>query len=94
MSITEKKNNNSNYVDWINKAIEKNFITYYDHTEFKNKKEIENNNNSVGKIFKVNWNNTNTNLVVKSSYDSDVKKIINEVFLKIFNIIFFFFFYI
>ncbi|CAB4412521.1 unnamed protein product [Rhizophagus irregularis] len=79
MSITEKKNNNSNYVDWINKAIEKNFITYYDHTEFKNKKEIENNNNSVGKIFKVNWNNTNTNLVVKLSYDSDAKKIINEL---------------
>ncbi|RGB40663.1 kinase-like domain-containing protein [Rhizophagus diaphanus] len=79
MSITEKKNKNFDYVDWISKAIEKNFIIYYDHTEFKNKKEIENNNNSVGKIFKANWNNTNTNLVVKSSYDSDVKKIINEL---------------
>jgi nuclear transport factor 2 (NTF2) superfamily protein len=81
MSITEKQNKNSIYVDWISKAIEKNFITYYDHTEFKNKKEIENSNNSVGKIFKANWNNTNTNLVVKTLYELDVKKITNEVFI-------------
>ncbi|POG65473.1 hypothetical protein GLOIN_2v1666158 [Rhizophagus irregularis DAOM 181602=DAOM 197198] len=60
MSITEKQNKNFNYVDWIRKAIENNFITYYDYNEFKNKKIIE---NSVGKIFKANWNNTNTNLL-------------------------------
>ncbi|PKC70584.1 kinase-like protein [Rhizophagus irregularis] len=76
MSITEKQNKNFNYVDWIRKAIENNFITYYDYNEFKNKKIIE---NSVGKIFKANWNNTNTNLVVKTSYELDVKKIVNEL---------------
>lgn len=87
MSITEKQNKNLNYIDWIKKAIENNFIIYYDHTELKNKKEVENSNNSVGKIFKTNWNNTN--LVVKSSYELDVKKIVNEVFniFKIFCII-------
>ncbi|CAB5206821.1 unnamed protein product [Rhizophagus irregularis] len=72
-------NKNFNYVDWIRKAIENNFITYYDHNEFKNKKKIENSNNSVGKIFKANWNNTNTNLVVKTLYELDVKKIVNEL---------------
>ncbi|CAB5185777.1 unnamed protein product [Rhizophagus irregularis] len=61
------------------KAIENNFITYYDYNEFKNKKKIENSNNSVGKIFKANWNNTNTNLVVKTLYELDVKKIVNEL---------------
>ncbi|CAB5363484.1 unnamed protein product [Rhizophagus irregularis] len=76
MSITEKQNKNFNYVDWIRKAIENNFITYYDYNEFKNKKIIE---NSVGKIFKANWNNTNTNLVVKASYELDFKKIVNEL---------------
>ncbi|GBC38035.2 kinase-like domain-containing protein [Rhizophagus irregularis DAOM 181602=DAOM 197198] len=76
MSITEKQNKNFNYVDWIRKAIENNFITYYDYNEFKNKKIIE---NSVGKIFKANWNNTNTNLVVKTSFELDVKKIVNEL---------------
>ncbi|RGB27011.1 kinase-like domain-containing protein [Rhizophagus diaphanus] len=79
MSITEKQNKNFNYVDWIREAIENNFITYYDHNEFKNIKKIENSNNSAGKIFKANWNNTNTNLVLKTSYESDVKKIVNEL---------------
>ncbi|CAB4426225.1 unnamed protein product [Rhizophagus irregularis] len=79
MSITEKQNKDFNYVDWIRKAIENNFIKYYDHNEFKNKKKIENSNNSVGKIFKANWNNTNTNLVVKTSYELDAEKIVNEL---------------
>ncbi|CAB5383727.1 unnamed protein product [Rhizophagus irregularis] len=79
MSITEEQNKDFNYVDWIRKAIENNFITYYDHNEFKNKKKIENSNNSVGKIFKANWNNTNTNLVVKTSYELDAEKIVNEL---------------
>ncbi|PKY57967.1 hypothetical protein RhiirA4_479448 [Rhizophagus irregularis] len=85
MSITEKQNNNLNYIRWIKKAIENNFIIYYDHTEFKNKKEVDNSNNSVGKIFETNWNNTN--LVVKTSYELDIRKIVNEVFNILYNVI-------
>ncbi|GES81550.1 kinase-like domain-containing protein [Rhizophagus clarus] len=69
MSITE--NPTKNFKD--------NFITYYyDHTEFKNKKEIiiENNNNSFGKIFKANINDNDTPFVVKTL---DIKKIVNEL---------------
>ncbi|PKC66514.1 HCP-like protein [Rhizophagus irregularis] len=80
MSITEKQNSNLNYIRWIKKAIENNFIIYYDHTEFKNKKEVDNSNNSVGKIFETNWNNTN--LVVKTSYELDIRKIVNELKLQ------------
>jgi hypothetical protein len=80
MLITEKQIENFNYVDWMRKAIENNLITYYDHTKFGNKKEIVNSNSSIEKIFKTNWINANTNLVVKTSYELDVKKIINEVF--------------
>jgi hypothetical protein len=79
MSITKEQIKNFNYVDWIREAIENNFITYYDHTEFKNKKEIENNNCSFEKIFKANWITSNTNLVVKTLHKLDLKKIINEV---------------
>ncbi|GES81549.1 kinase-like domain-containing protein [Rhizophagus clarus] len=79
MPITEKQTENSIYDSWIRKAIKNNLIIYYNHTEFRNKKEIENsNNNSVGKIFKANWNQTNTILVVKTSYRLDVKKVVNE----------------
>jgi hypothetical protein len=70
MSITEEQN-------LIRNSIESNFIKYYDHTEFKNKKEIK---SSVGKIFKANFSNTNTSLVVKIPYELDIKKIVNEVF--------------
>ncbi|PKY20615.1 kinase-like protein [Rhizophagus irregularis] len=79
MPITEQQTKNFDYADWIKKAIENNFIKYYDHTEFKNKKEIENSNSSVRKIFRSNWNNTNTNLFVKISYEFDVEKIVNEL---------------
>ncbi|GES81546.1 kinase-like domain-containing protein [Rhizophagus clarus] len=77
MSKVEKQNKNFIYIDWIRSEIEKNSISYYDHIEFKNKKEIENNNSSVGKIFKANWNNIN--VAVRTSYELDVKKIVNEL---------------
>ncbi|GES81544.1 kinase-like domain-containing protein [Rhizophagus clarus] len=65
MSITE-----------IKRAIENNFITYYDNGEFKNKREIENSKSSFRKIFKANWNDNDTPFIVKSL---DVKKFINEL---------------
>ncbi|GBC08527.1 hypothetical protein RclHR1_08190003 [Rhizophagus clarus] len=79
MSTTEKQTNYLEYVDWIKKAVENNYITYFDHNEFTNRKEIENGVSSVGKIFKANWNDNDTPLVVKTSYKLDVKKIINEL---------------
>ncbi|CAB4412515.1 unnamed protein product [Rhizophagus irregularis] len=78
MSIAERQTNDFNYVDWIEKAVENNYITYFNYNEFTNKQEFENSVSSVGKIFKANWNNNDTLLVVKTP-GLDVKKIINEL---------------
>jgi hypothetical protein len=80
MSTIEKQANDFDYVDWIEKAVENNYITYFDHTKFTNEQEIKNSISSVGKIFKTNWNNNDTFLVVKTSHELDVKKVVNEVF--------------
>jgi hypothetical protein len=80
MPTTEKQTSDFNYVEWIEKAVENNYTTCFDHTEFTNKQEIENSDSSVGKIFKTNWKNNDTPLVVKLSHKLDVKKVINEVF--------------
>ncbi|CAB5336304.1 unnamed protein product [Rhizophagus irregularis] len=82
MSTTsiKEQTNNSDYVDWIEKAIEDNYITYFDYDEFTNKQEFENSDtSSVGKIFKANYKNNDTPLIVKTP-GLDIKKFINEVF--------------
>ena len=66
-------------IDWIENAISKNYVNYYDDSEFTNMKEI--NNGSVGSIFRANWKGTDTLLVIKSSYKLTVKEIVNEVFI-------------
>ncbi|CAB5363458.1 unnamed protein product [Rhizophagus irregularis] len=78
MSTTKEQTNDSEYVDWIKKEIENNNITYFNRNEFTNKQEFENSISSVGKIFKVNWSNNDTRLIVKTP-GLNVKKIINEL---------------
>ncbi|CAG8646202.1 4340_t:CDS:2 [Rhizophagus irregularis] len=39
---SKEQTNNSDYIDWIEKAIEDNYITYFDYDEFTNKQEFEN----------------------------------------------------
>lgn len=50
MSIVERQTNDFNYVDWIKKAVENNYITYFNYNEFTNEQEFENSVSSVGKI--------------------------------------------
>ena len=79
--ITDKQTNNSNdYDDWVEKAVTENYIKYYNYDKFTNMKEI--NNGSVGNIYRASWKETDTLLVVKSSYKLTVKEIINEVFIQ------------
>ncbi|CAB4412519.1 unnamed protein product [Rhizophagus irregularis] len=73
MQAIEKQTNDFDYIGWIKKAVEDNCITYFDHTKFINKKEIENN-----RIIKANWNETDTVLVVKS-YGLKIEKIVHEL---------------
>ncbi|CAI2188528.1 2745_t:CDS:1, partial [Funneliformis geosporum] len=63
------------YFDWIERAISEDYIKYYDYAKFIGKEEIS--NGSYGNISRANWNNS-TVMVIKSSYVSDIKEIVNE----------------
>ena len=73
-----KDTNDSNTcVDWIEKAIDENYIKYYDYAGFNDVKEI--NSGSVGNIFRAKWKGSDTVMVLKSSYKLSVKEVVNEV---------------
>ena len=66
-------------VDWLEKAIVDEHIKYYDYSHFNNIQEIS--TGSVGNIFRANWKDSDTVLVLKSSYKLTVQEIVNEVFI-------------
>src|SRR5687768_1686093 len=72
-----KYTNNSSYIDWIEKAIDENYIKYYDYAGFSDVKEI--NSGSVGNIFRAKWKGSDTVMVLKSSYKLSIKEVVNEV---------------
>jgi hypothetical protein len=75
---TEMKTDESNScVNWIENAFTENYIKYYDYSNFNNIEEID--NNSIRKILRANWKETDTLLIVKSSNKLTVKEIMNEV---------------
>jgi len=76
-SIFEKQEADFNDVDWLEKAIVEEHIKYYDYSHFNNIQEIS--NGSVGNIFRANWKDSDTVLVLKSSYKLTVQEIVNEV---------------
>ncbi|CAG8495723.1 10832_t:CDS:2 [Rhizophagus irregularis] len=61
--------NDFDYIGWIEKAVEDNYIPNFDHTKFINKEEIG------SRIIKANLSETDTILVVKSG---GLKEIVNE----------------
>ncbi len=78
-----KRTNNSNaHVDWIEKAIDENYIKYYDYSGFNDVKEI--NSGSVGNIFRAKWKDSDTIMVLKSSYKLSIKEVVNEVITTLF----------
>ena len=79
MTTDQQTNDSNDCVDWVERAVTGNYIKYYDYSEFTNMKEI--NNGPVGSIFRTNWRETDTHLVVKSSYKLTVKEVVNEVFI-------------
>jgi len=64
-------------VDWLEKAIVEEHIKFYDYSHFNNIQEIS--TGSVGNIFRANWKDSDTVLVLKSSYKLTVQEIVNEL---------------
>ncbi len=70
--IMDRKNNSNHHVDWIEKAICENCIKYYNYNGFNDVQEI--NSGPFGKIFTAKWKDTDTTMVLKSSYKFLLKK--------------------
>ncbi|CAB4376365.1 unnamed protein product [Rhizophagus irregularis] len=79
MSTIKEQTNNSDHVDWIEKVIEKNYITHFNYDEFTNKQEFENNVSSMEKIFRTNWNIIQNNLLINITDSDDIEKIIDKL---------------
>ncbi|CAG8574356.1 13045_t:CDS:2 [Rhizophagus irregularis] len=79
MSTIKEQTNNSDHVDWIEKVIEKNYITHFNYDEFTNKQEFENNVSSIEKIFRTNWNIIQNNLLINITDSDDIEKIIDKL---------------
>ena len=78
-------NDSNEWINWIEEAISKKHIKYYEYKDFHNIEKIGN-----GSIHRANWKNSEQYLILKSFYnfnDIIVKEIIREVM-----IIFLFFF--
>lgn len=79
-SIYKKQETDSSAdIDWLEKAIVEEHIKFYDYSHFNNIQEIS--IGSVGNIFRANWKDSDTVLVLKSSYKLTVQEIVNEVII-------------
>ena len=79
MSLNSKK---SEWMDWIEDAISKECIKYYDYEYFYNIEETG--SGSFGKVYRANWKNSHKYLTLKSFFnlnDATVKEIVDEVYL-------------
>jgi len=65
------------YFDWLEKAISENYMKYYDYIKFTNREEIS--SGSFGNVYRVNWKDSDTVMVLKDSYSLTIKEIVNEV---------------
>jgi len=75
--------NSNEWINWIEEAISKKHIKYYEYDHFSDIQEIGNGN--FGKVYRANWKNSNKYLVLKSFSNFNhitIKEIVNEVITK------------
>ncbi|GBC02718.1 hypothetical protein RclHR1_04780005 [Rhizophagus clarus] len=71
------------WINWIEEAINKKHIKYYEYEEFKNIQEIG--SGAFGKVFRANWKNHGHYLALKSFFNLNsitLKEIVNELRLQ------------
>ncbi len=79
--IQDKENTNE-WINWIEEAITKKHIKYYEYDRFSNIQEIG--SGAFGKVFRANWKNSEQYLALKSFFNLNnitVKEIVCEVFM-------------
>ncbi|RGB41752.1 kinase-like domain-containing protein, partial [Rhizophagus diaphanus] len=80
MQNSEKTNE---WINWIEEAIDKKHIKYYEYENFKNIQEIG--SGTFGKVFRANWKSFEGYLALKSFFDLNkitLKEIVNEINLQ------------
>ena len=78
--------NTNEWTNWIEEAITKNYIKYYEYKQFSNIQEVG--SGAFGKVFRANWKNLERNLALKSFTNPDnntIKEIVCEVTMNIIN---------
>ena len=78
--------NTNEWINWIEEAITKRHIKYYEYDHFSNIQEIG--SGGFGKVFRANWKNHEQHLALKSFFNLNnitVKEIVNEVIKFILN---------
>ena len=72
--------NSNEWINWIEEAISKKHIKYYDYKHFRNVQKIG--NGAFGKIYRANWKNSEDYFALKSLFNTDdavIKEIVHEV---------------
>ena len=74
--------NSNEWINWIEEAISKKYIKYYEYKYFHNLKKVGAGN--FGKVYRVNWKNSHGHLVLKSffNFNATVKEVVREVMVK------------
>jgi hypothetical protein len=75
--------NIENENDWIEKAIENNFLKFYEYKHFSNIEKIG--SGAFGRVYRANFENSNQYVALKdfiSLNDSALKEIVHEVIIK------------
>ena len=75
--------NSNEWTNWIEDAISRKLIKYYEYKYFSNFKEIG--SGGFGKVHRVNWKNSHRPLALKSFFSNNnatVKEIVHEVIIK------------
>jgi hypothetical protein len=76
----EATDNTNDWIDWIEEAISKSLIKYYEYEYFHDIKEIG--SGSCGKVYRANWKNSYKYLALKSFSNlnnATAKEIVHEV---------------
>ena len=71
------------WIDWIDDAISKKHIKYFEYEHFYNIQKIS--QGAFGKVYRANWRNWDQYLVLKSLFGLDnnvVKEIVHEVIMR------------
>ena len=88
--ILERKDtgNPNEWINWLEEAISKKYLKYYEYKNFSNVQEIG--SGGFGKVFRANWKNFENYFALKSFFNLDnvtAKEIVREViYLKIIHI--------